>query len=103
MPGPSRRAYHVIYDISLQDALKFASTSGWTGIVPDMGVPRFSPERFSKKERSNLRDLSESYFALWLSNQLARNGGFDFLFFIRFNSYSYFNESTGFFMAAFMD
>ena len=55
----------MIYDSSLQDALKFASTSGWTGIVPDMGVPRFSPERFSKKERSNLRDLSESFGIEW--------------------------------------
>jgi sugar phosphate isomerase/epimerase len=65
MPVPSRRAYHVIYDKTLEDALQYASQSGWTGIVPDMGVPRFSPEKISRKDRENLHDLSESLGIEW--------------------------------------
>jgi len=55
----------VIYDKSLEDALHYASNSDWTGIVPDIGVPRFSPERISQKFRKKLSDLSGSLGIEW--------------------------------------
>ena len=65
MSVPSRRAYHVIYDKSLEDALHYASKSDWTGIVPDIGVPKFSPELISQKSRKKLHELSVSLGIEW--------------------------------------
>ena len=65
MPVPSRRAYHVIYDSSLEDALEYASKNDWTGIVPDIGVPHFSPEKIVPKERTKLHELAESLGIEW--------------------------------------
>ncbi len=62
---PARRAYHVIYDTSLTDALQFASSNNWTGIVPDFGVPRFSPERFLPEMREKLREMSSTLSLEW--------------------------------------
>ncbi|TFF91246.1 sugar phosphate isomerase/epimerase [Candidatus Thorarchaeota archaeon] len=65
MRYPSRRAYHVIYDESLLDALTYAAETNWNGIVPDIGVPAFSPERISSEERELLRDYSRSHSIEW--------------------------------------
>lgn len=65
MQLPSRRAYHVIYDNSLLDALQYASEHDWTGIVPDFNVPHFSPEKFSKKEKERLREVSTQLKIEW--------------------------------------
>ncbi len=65
MTLPSRRAYHVIYDRSFEDALRYASENRWTGIVPDFNVPRFSPEHISTEERERLRGLSDSLSIEW--------------------------------------
>ncbi len=62
---PARRAYHVIYDTSLMDALQYASSSSWTGIVPDLGVPRFSPEKFLPEMREGLREMSSTLSLEW--------------------------------------
>ncbi|MFW9976888.1 MAG: TIM barrel protein [Candidatus Thorarchaeota archaeon] len=55
----------MIYDKSLEDALQYASKSDWTGIVPDIGVPHFSPEKISQKSRKKLHELSESLGIEW--------------------------------------
>jgi sugar phosphate isomerase/epimerase len=55
MPFPLRRAYHAVYDESLSEALDYASQSDWNGIVPDLGVPVFSTERYSEKDRKELK------------------------------------------------
>ncbi len=65
MPVPSRRTFHVVYDVSLDDALQYASKNDWTGIVPDFSVPRFSPERISPRERKGLLELSETLELEW--------------------------------------
>jgi len=65
MRFPTRRAYHVIYDDSLTDALTYASHNNWNGIVPDIGVPTFSPEKISTEERSQLRDMSRNLSIEW--------------------------------------
>ena len=65
MRFPTRRAYHVIYDDDLIDALTYAHDNNWNGIVPDIGVPSFSPERLSSEERAKLRDLSRNYSIEW--------------------------------------
>ncbi len=65
MPSKNRFAYHVIYDKSLDDALDYAKTNGWSGIVPDIGVPRFSPEKYSTADRNNLREKSASDCLEW--------------------------------------
>jgi hypothetical protein len=65
MQLPSRRAYHVIYDNSLLDALQYASEHDWTGIVPDFNVPHFSPEKFSTKEKEKLREVSTQLKIEW--------------------------------------
>ncbi|MFW9767242.1 MAG: sugar phosphate isomerase/epimerase family protein [Candidatus Thorarchaeota archaeon] len=65
MRFPSRRAYHVIYDASLEDAIKYAAANDWNGIVPDFGVPTFSPEKISADERTRLRDLSKELSIEW--------------------------------------
>lgn len=62
---PARRAYHVIYDTSLIDALQYASCNNWTGIAPDLGVPQFSPERFLPKMREELREMSSTLSLEW--------------------------------------
>ncbi len=56
MTLPSRRAYHAIYDESLSEALEYASQNEWNGIVPDLGVPTFSPEKYSERDRRELRE-----------------------------------------------
>ncbi|MFW9847695.1 MAG: sugar phosphate isomerase/epimerase family protein [Candidatus Thorarchaeota archaeon] len=65
MPSPNRFVYHVIYDKSLDDALDYAKKNGWSGIVPDIGVPRFSPEKYSTADRNNLRAKSTSDGLEW--------------------------------------
>ncbi|MHA2213612.1 MAG: sugar phosphate isomerase/epimerase family protein [Candidatus Thorarchaeota archaeon] len=65
MPLPSNRAYHVVYDNSLEDALNYASENDWTSIVPDIGVPRFTPEGYNQEQRSSLRDLSQELAVGW--------------------------------------
>jgi sugar phosphate isomerase/epimerase len=65
MRFPSRRAYHVIYDDSLIDALTYAKDHDWNGIVPDLGVPTFSPERISSSERNQLREFSRANSIEW--------------------------------------
>ncbi len=62
---PTRRAYHVIYDNSLEDAIRYAAANDWTGIVPDFGVPTFSPEKISTEERARLRELSRDLSIEW--------------------------------------
>jgi sugar phosphate isomerase/epimerase len=65
MSVPSRRTFHVVYDTSLDDSLQYASENGWTGIVPDLSVPRFSPEKISSRERKHLLEVSESLELEW--------------------------------------
>lgn len=65
MQLPTRRAYHVIYDESLEDALRYASANNWNGIVPDIGVPTFSPEKVLSDERGMLRDLARDLSIEW--------------------------------------
>jgi len=62
---PTRRAYHVIYDDSLEDALTYASHNNWNGIVPDIGVPTFSPHLISTEDRTKLRDMSRNLSIEW--------------------------------------
>jgi sugar phosphate isomerase/epimerase len=65
MRFPNNRAYHVIYDDSLPDAVKYASENNWTSIVPDIGVPAFSPERITTDERAYLRGMSRNLSIGW--------------------------------------
>lgn len=65
MRFPNSRAYHVIYDDSLIDAVKYAAANDWTSIVPDIGVPAFSPERISSEERTQLREMSRDLSIGW--------------------------------------
>ena len=65
MQLPSRRAYHVIYDNSLHDALRYAHNNNWTGIVPDLSVPRFFHSKYSESERNELRRLSTECSIEW--------------------------------------
>ncbi len=65
MRFPTRRAYHTIYDDSLIDALTYARDNNWNGIVPDLGVPTFSPERISSAERNQLREFSRTHSIEW--------------------------------------
>jgi sugar phosphate isomerase/epimerase len=65
MQIPTRRAYHVVYDSSLLDALKYASEHNWTGIVPDFNVPHFSPEKFSSTDREKLLEVSTNLNIEW--------------------------------------
>jgi len=55
----------VIYDDSLMDAVKYAAENNWTSIVPDIGVPAFSPERISSEERTQLREMSRDLSIGW--------------------------------------
>lgn len=65
MRFPNNRAYHVVYDDSLMDAVKYAAENDWTSIVPDIGVPAFSPERILTDERTRLRELSRNLSIGW--------------------------------------
>jgi sugar phosphate isomerase/epimerase len=65
MQYPTRRAYHVIYDTSLAESIRYAAANDWNGIVPDLGVPIFSPEKISSNERAVLRDLSRDFSIEW--------------------------------------
>jgi sugar phosphate isomerase/epimerase len=62
---PQKRAYHVVYDKTLDDSLRYAQNNNWTAIVPDISVPRFSPHLFSTDERTSLQQLSESLGIEW--------------------------------------
>jgi sugar phosphate isomerase/epimerase len=62
---PTRRAYHVVYDTSLEDAIRYAAANDWNGIVPDIGVPNFSPDRISTDDRARLRSLSQELSIEW--------------------------------------
>ena len=55
----------MIYDPTLQDALQYASKHNWTSIVPDIGVPRFSPELFSTSKRKELNEVSTELNIEW--------------------------------------
>lgn len=65
MQFPTRRAYHVIYDTSLAESIRYAAANDWNGIVPDLGVPIFSPEKISSNERTVLRELSRDFSIEW--------------------------------------
>jgi sugar phosphate isomerase/epimerase len=65
MQFPTRRAYHVVYDTSLAESIRYAAGNDWNGIVPDLGVPIFSPENISANERSVLRELSHDFSIEW--------------------------------------
>lgn len=65
MRFPNSRAYHVIYDDSLEDAVRYAAENDWTSIVPDIGVPAFSPDLISSDERTELRELSRDLSIGW--------------------------------------
>lgn len=65
MSLPSRLAYHVIYDDSLECALHYAYKNGWNGIVPDLGVPQFSPEKLPLEKRTDLGKLSQELSIEW--------------------------------------
>ena len=47
------------------DAVKYASENNWTSIVPDIGVPAFSPEKISSEERTQLRETSRDLSIGW--------------------------------------
>jgi sugar phosphate isomerase/epimerase len=55
-----RFGYHVVYDVSIYDAIDFAARHGFGYVVPDFMVPRFFPEHFSDSERRKLREFAES-------------------------------------------
>ena len=55
-----RFGYHVVYDVDIYDAINFASSYGFGYIVPDLMIPRFFPELFSKSERRRIRKFAES-------------------------------------------
>jgi len=55
-----RFGYHVVYDDSIDDAIDFASKQGFGYIVPDLMVPRFFPEQFSRRERHRIREVAAS-------------------------------------------
>ncbi len=65
MEALARRAYYVIYDESLEDALQYASQNEWTAIVPDLGIPKFSPHRYTRTMRRKLRRLSTDLSVAW--------------------------------------
>ena len=65
MPLPRRRAYHMIYDTSLHEAIDYASGNAWNGIVPDFGVPEFSPEKVAFYERMQLRQRAHELGIEW--------------------------------------
>lgn len=65
MPFPRRRAYHVIYDSSLPDALQYARTHDWNGLAVDFGVPSTSPHLLSTDMRTQLHAMAEELSIEW--------------------------------------
>ncbi|MFW9908238.1 MAG: sugar phosphate isomerase/epimerase family protein [Candidatus Thorarchaeota archaeon] len=65
MQFPARRAYHTIYDTSLAESIRYAAENDWNGIVPDLSVPIFSPEKITSRERTMLRELSNEFSIEW--------------------------------------
>ena len=55
----------MIYDSSFEDALDYVSDTEWNGIVPDIGVPEFSPERTTFYKRMELRERSQEQGIEW--------------------------------------
>ena len=55
-----RFGYHVVYDIDICDAINFASRHGFGYIVPDLMIPRFFPELFSRSESRRIREVAAS-------------------------------------------
>lgn len=55
----------MIYDTSLYESIRYAAENDWNGIVPDIGVPAFSPERIQSEERMRLRELSRDLNIAW--------------------------------------
>lgn len=55
-----RFGYHVVYDVDIYDAVNFAGNHGFGYIVPDLMIPRFFPERFSRSERRRIREFAAS-------------------------------------------
>ncbi len=55
----------MIYDTSLYESIRYAAENDWTGIVPDIGVPLFSPEGIQSEERLRLRELSRDLNIAW--------------------------------------
>jgi sugar phosphate isomerase/epimerase len=55
-----RFGYHVVYDVSIYNAIEFASRYGFGYIVPDLMVPRFFPERFRQSKRRRIREVAAS-------------------------------------------
>lgn len=55
-----RFGYHVVYDVDISDAINFAVHHGFGYVVPDLMVPRYFPERFSRLERMDIRDFAVS-------------------------------------------
>jgi sugar phosphate isomerase/epimerase len=49
-----------VYDRDIYDATDFAGKHGFGYIVPDLIVPRFFPERFSRSERRHARQVATS-------------------------------------------
>ncbi|MGQ4911294.1 MAG: sugar phosphate isomerase/epimerase family protein [Candidatus Thorarchaeota archaeon] len=62
---PARRAYHVIYDSSLTDALQYAQSTEWNGLAVDFGVPSMSPHLLFDDKREELRRLSKEFSIEW--------------------------------------
>jgi sugar phosphate isomerase/epimerase len=56
----TRFGYHVVYDVDMKDAIRFASRNGFGYIVPDLMIPRFFPERFSQPDRRRIREAAQS-------------------------------------------
>lgn len=55
----------MIYDGSLMDAVQYAAKNDWTSVVPDIGVPAFSPDKISSEERARLREMSRELSIGW--------------------------------------
>lgn len=55
----------MIFDSSLVESVRYAAANDWNGIVPDFGVPKYSPEKLSSSERTQLRDLSRDLSIEW--------------------------------------
>jgi sugar phosphate isomerase/epimerase len=54
----NRIGYHVVFDESIEEAIRYASRNGFTSIQVDLNLPRFFPERFTANHRARLRDLA---------------------------------------------
>jgi sugar phosphate isomerase/epimerase len=69
-----RFGYHVVYDVDIYDAINFAIRHGFGYIVPDLMIPRFFPDRFSKSERRRIQE-----FAMSKSVSISFHGPSDYL------------------------